>query len=248
MSHVRNANLNTFPAVAIENLSFSYAGQLVLEDINYQLAEGEFLLISGANGGGKTTLIKLILGILQPSLGKISVFGQAPTKLVEPMGYVPQMTQVNQSLPIRVADVVACGLYGCCFSRKERQTQIADALARVGVEDLKDKRFTALSGGQRQKVLIARAIASNPRLLILDEPTASLDKASKQNVRELLSELHAHTTLILISHEALKEGMLPITQHIDIARTLRSVNAQTRWSMQPLPRQASAFSAGSMRA
>ncbi len=191
--------------VSINKLSFAYDSQPVLKDISLKVEQNDFMAIIGPNGGGKSTLLKLILGILTPNKGEIKVFGQAPKKVREQIGYVPQNTDVNTDFPIKVLDVVLIGnsdrkhpLFG--YSKQEQECALS-ALRQVGMDGYEDKRIGSLSGGQRQRVMIARAICSRPKLLILDEPTASIDANGQKEIYDLLKELNRNITILVVSHD-----------------------------------------------
>ena len=195
--------MNPEPVVQIEGLRFRYGAQPVLEDIAMEVSTGDFLGIIGPNGGGKTTLLKLILGLLRPDAGTIRLFGQTPAKARHLTGYVPQSSQSDFTFPITVAEVVAMGVLspGTILFRNPAKEVIQEAMASVGIEPLARTPFGELSGGQRQRCLIARALASKPRLLILDEPTSSVDTSVEQDFFELLHRLNATMTIILVSHD-----------------------------------------------
>lgn len=195
--------------VEIEQLYFSYPGNPVLSDINLKVDSGEFIAIIGPNGGGKTTLLKLILGLLKPSSGKILVFGQTPQPGVPPIrtpiSYVPQAMRFDKQFPISVLEVVLGGLlsklpwYGR-FSQKDIEAALA-ALDQVGLLGFDKRSFGTLSGGQAQRVLIARALVSQPELLLLDEPTASVDSQAEADIYGLLKKLKGQMTILMITHD-----------------------------------------------
>lgn len=183
----------------LENVSFAYGAENVLEHINFTLESGDFWAVIGPNGGGKTTFVKLLLGLLKPSSGKISSH-------IEPchIGNVPQMTYHNIQFPICVKDTIALGLlqpkiFG--FSPKKSQDCITHAMDILEITHLAKKPLYALSGGERQKVLIARAIVNNPQILILDEPTANIDSKAQNHIYELLKKLNTTMSIIVVSHD-----------------------------------------------
>lgn len=190
--------------ININQLSFSYDKQVVLENINLSVEKDDFLAIIGPNGGGKSTLLKLILGIIQPKEGVLKVFSKHPSKHLNKIGYVPQNTNINIDFPIKVLDVVLMGFSKKLFSfgyTNQQRLDAIEALKRVGMEGLKDQKIGSLSGGQRQRVMISRALCSKPKLLILDEPTASIDVSGQKQIYELLKELNKEITIIVVSHD-----------------------------------------------
>jgi len=193
------------PLIEIEGVWFSYDGEVVLEDVNLTIGERDFVSVVGPNGGGKTTLLRLILGLLKPDRGRIRVFGLPPVEARGRIGYMPQYARFDPRFPVTVLDVVLMGRHsaGRIFGRfTRRDREIArEVLDQVGLADLADRPFSALSGGQRQRVLIARALACRPDLLLLDEPTANLDVVVEGQLYDLLSEISRHLTVILVSHE-----------------------------------------------
>jgi len=191
--------------IQIKNLSFSYDKQLILKDINLCVEENDFLAIIGPNGGGKSTLLKLILGINPIKDGSIYTFGELPKKNLAKIGYVPQNTNVNTDFPIKVIEVVLMGhigtkrpLFG--YSKEEKLCALG-ALSQVGMESFAHEKIGSLSGGQRQRVMIARALCAHPKILILDEPTASIDVEGQKQIYKLLETLNAYITIIVVSHD-----------------------------------------------
>jgi zinc transport system ATP-binding protein len=201
--------------VQIKNVSFGYDKQKVLEDINLTVNEKDFLAIIGPNGGGKSTLLKLILGINPLQSGDIKIYNQLPSKNLSHIGYVPQNTNINTNFPIRVIDVVMMGhvnhekkqnlqWWKRCFTigySKEDMSCAMGSLAKVGMEKFADKKIGSLSGGQRQRVMIARALCANPKILLLDEPTSSIDVDGQKQIYDLLKELNRYITVIVVSHD-----------------------------------------------
>jgi zinc transport system ATP-binding protein len=196
------------PAVEFDHVSVAYGMELVLEDVSFQVAKGEFVGILGPNGAGKTTLLKAILGLVKPIQGTIRIFGHSRGgDGTHAIGYVPQVAHIDPNFPVHVWDVVLMGRFGRLglFRRPARQDrEIAwRALEQVGMEDLAHRQIGQLSGGQRQRVLVARALALEPELLLLDEPTAGIDTAMAESFYEFLNELHRNLalTILLVSHD-----------------------------------------------
>jgi zinc transport system ATP-binding protein len=191
--------------IHIENLTFSYGPATVLENANVVLSEREFVSIVGPNGGGKTTLLKLILGLLEPQSGSISVFGHRPEKGRKWIGYLPQYTSLDSQFPATALDVVLMGRLGetrkLGFYTKDDHEIAHAMLKQVGLNQLHHRPLNDLSGGQKQRVLIARALVSNPKLLLLDEPTSSLDEYVEQELYDLLQELNEELTIAVVSHD-----------------------------------------------
>lgn len=193
------------PAVVIKEMSFAYGAAPVLEEVNLTVTPGDFACIVGPNGGGKTTLLKVVLGQLAPYHGTVQVLGGPPQRALSRIGYVPQYQSFDIHFPVRVLDVVLMGrlrwnrLLGL-YSAQDREAGRA-ALAEVGLEGLERRPFSALSGGQRQRTLIARALVSWPELLLLDEPTAHVDIAAAGEIHRLLMHLNTHMTIMMVSHD-----------------------------------------------
>jgi zinc transport system ATP-binding protein len=193
------------PAVELHDVWFAYGDLPVLEGIDLVIEARDYLAILGPNGSGKTTLLRLLLGLLRPSRGSVRVLGVSPQLARGRVGYVPQRVRFDLDFPIRVSDVVRMGRLRS--DRMLRRPGPADreaverALATVEIADLAERPIGALSGGQLQRVLIARALAVEPELLLLDEPTASLDERFGHGVWELLEQLSRDMTVVLISHD-----------------------------------------------
>jgi len=193
------------PVIELRGVRFSYGDTLVLEDVNLAIEERDFVAVVGPNGSGKTSLLRLLMGMIQPDQGAVRVFGERPERARSRIGYMPQYAQWDLSFPVRVMDVVLMGRLGDRrwlgpFGRRDRQAALR-ALDEVGMAELRHRSFAALSGGQRQRVLIARALASEPDLLLMDEPTANLDSRVEQEVYELLRQLNRRLTVLLVTHD-----------------------------------------------
>jgi zinc transport system ATP-binding protein len=192
------------PVVCLRDDTFAYEATPVLEHAHLDVFEGAFASIVGPNGGGKTTLLRLILGLLKPNTGNVQVFGDAPARARARIGYTPQHLQFDAQFPVTVMDVVLMGrAEHCPYGRYRREDKEA---ARRALDDMDLanealRPFAALSGGQRQRVLIARALACEPRLLLLDEPTANIDAAAGMMLLEHLQRLNERMTILLVSHD-----------------------------------------------
>lgn len=193
-------------ALHIDNLSVYYGEEVALSNVCLDVAHGEMLGIIGPNGGGKSTLLKAILGLVEPATGSVHIYGQEPGKNHAAVGFVPQFAVMDRRFPISVFEVVLTGRLkpGLSLFRKysEEDKEIAAAqLKRVGIEHLAKRQISELSGGEFQRLLIARALAVEPKLLLLDEPTASVDANSRNQIYQLLREVNADMTIILVTHD-----------------------------------------------
>jgi len=195
----------TEPAVCFKEVSFSYGNQCALEGVDFDIEVGDFVSFIGPNGGGKTTLLKLILGLLQPDSGVVQVFGQGPSTVRGRVGYMPQRPRFDPLFPVSVFEVV---LMGCLRSGSEwggygasDKDRGRKALSEVGLDEERKRPFGSLSGGQQQRALIARALVSEPEILLLDEPTANLDVHVEGELYELLERINQRMTIVLVSHD-----------------------------------------------
>ena len=188
-----------------ENLSFQYGKTPILEAINLKIEQAQFVGIIGPNGGGKTTLLKLILGFLKPTKGHIRVLGKSPKAARMNMSYVPQALHRDKEFPISVLDVVLGGKlseYSWYKGHsKEALAQANELLERLDLKDLAHRPFGNLSGGQAQKTLIARALISKPEILLLDEPTSSVDAKSEKEIHEILRSLQGKMSILMVTHD-----------------------------------------------
>lgn len=197
--------------IGINNISVNYDLVSALKDIDFKITSKDFLAIIGPNGGGKTTLIKVLLGLLKPSKGSVTKTEDSP------IGYVPQFTSFDRKFPINVFEVILTGrlpkkikLFQS-YSKEDKQ-YVEKTMEKLGILDLKKRQIGQLSGGQLQKVLIARALVVNPRILVLDEPTASLDFETKMEIYEILKRLNRDKTIIMVTHDI--EDMYPYIDSI----------------------------------
>lgn len=197
----------TTNVLELDGVSYSFSGAKhpVLRKISLEVEPRDFLAVLGPNGGGKTTLLRIVLGLLEPDSGSVRVFGKPPAQSRRRMGYVPQVTTFNRDFPIRVLDAVLMGrLRGirpfAGYSAHDRRTAL-DKMSLLGIEDLAEEKVGNLSGGQRQRVFIARALATDPELLLLDEPAASVDPGNQESFYHLLGELNKRITIVMVTHD-----------------------------------------------
>ena len=188
------------PIIQIEHVSAEYDGKQVLKDINLTIYQDDYLGIIGPNGGGKTTLMRLILGLKKPNEGSIHFCSEG--KEIS-MGYLPQYNDLDKQFPISVYEVVLSGLSKSLFARytKLHHQQVAETLERMQISDLKDRHIGALSGGQLQRVLLARAIVSKPDVVILDEPNTYIDRRFQKQMYEMLEQINKECAIIIVSHD-----------------------------------------------
>lgn len=201
-------------AVSFDDVAFSYGNNGVLSNVNFHIHDGEFAALLGPNGAGKTTVISLILGLLKPGSGSVKVYGAEPAQGRHHLGFVPQYAEGDRSFPATVRAVVRMGLLGdrrdtgLQAFRKETPAMRAAVRAAIDralelgdVRDLENRHYNELSGGQRKRVLLARALVSMPDMLILDEPTANMDTASEKRLFNTLGQLKGNTTVLIVTHD-----------------------------------------------
>lgn len=207
--------------ISLQNITYYYNNTLAVDSISAEIKKGEFVSLIGPNGGGKTTLLKLIIGLLHPSKGQILIDGHPPEEARSNIGYVPQHANFDLRFPITVKDVILSGLLQ---PRKLRWKNTANeslrqVLEMVDLPHVQERHFSELSGGQRQRVLIARALISDPDYLMLDEPTSNVDAVISEQLHSLLKQLHEDKTIILVTHDfnmvsSLSRRVLCIRQHL----------------------------------
>lgn len=193
----------TTPAINVSNVCFGYGTQEVLHNVSFEISPLSLVAIVGPNGGGKTTLLKLLLGAETPRYGIISILGTTPTKARSRIGYVPQSTPFDDRFPVSVIEVVLMGQtarHPLGFYNSQARRAAHSALERVNMQAFAKRSFTALSGGERQRVMIAQALASSPQLLLLDEPVANVDPENASHLYELFSQLSSDLTILMVSH------------------------------------------------
>lgn len=192
-------------AVVVDDVTFGYSkGDVIVQKASFSIQEGEFIGVIGPNGGGKTTLLKLIAGFLKPWKGDIFIFGKAPTIYPNGIAYVPQTLRLDKQFPITVLELVLGGKLTSLpwwgkFSQEDKQ-EAMKALELVHLTKYANEPFGSLSGGQAQRALIARALIQKPKILLLDEPTASVDAQAEADILDILKELSNRLTIIMVSH------------------------------------------------
>ena len=197
--------------ISVCKLKLGFGKNVTISDVDFEINSGDFVCIVGANGSGKTTLIKAILGLVSPILGAIK-FGDGIT--LTDIGYLPQELNLEQNFPALVSEVVLSGClskmhHRICYDKSEQQ-KMQEVLKRLGILKLKDLSFNELSGGQKQKVLLARALVSEPKLLILDEPSNNLDHESREGFYQILTELNKSKkiTILMVTHDLDKKDLI----------------------------------------
>jgi zinc/manganese transport system ATP-binding protein len=219
------------PAIlGVEGVSVALSGRQILDDVSFTVGPGEFTGLIGPNGAGKTTLLRVVLGLQRPARGTVTVQGQ-PRAQRSAVGYVPQKVLLDPDMPIRARDLVALGAdggrYGIRLPSRQRAQAVREMLHAVDAERFADARVGYLSGGEQQRVLIAQALISRPRLLLLDEPLANLDLRSGQEIIALLARLarEQQIAVLLSAHEL--NPLLPVMDHVVYLAAGRAASGPT---------------------
>ncbi len=190
--------------LVLSDVSFSYAKEPVLENVTFKIERLDFATVVGPNGSGKTTLLKLLAGLEHPASGTIRVLGQSPRRSRLSIGYMPQFAKIDMDFPVTVLDFVLMGRLGDSlfgwYSKRDREFA-RKALQEVALEGLAQKQVGHLSGGQRQRALLARSLCCDPKLLLLDEPTANIDPTVEESLFGILEKLNERMTIVLVSHD-----------------------------------------------
>lgn len=193
------------PVIQCHNLRFAYEDFLILDDISFTVYAGEFIGIIGPNGGGKTTLLKALLGFLKPQAGSLTLLGGHPKQSSCQIGYVPQAMRFDRQFPISVFELVLSGrlFHLPWYGRYSRQDYLLteQTIEQLGLTSFQHHAFGTLSGGQAQRALIARALVAQPKLLLLDEPTANVDANAEAEIYDLLEELKGKMTILMVTHD-----------------------------------------------
>ena len=208
--------------IRIENLSFRRDDRNILTNVNLTVERGDFVAITGPNGGGKTTLLRLILGLLKPSTGTITIADEHGHKTS--IGYLPQKNSVDSQFPISVHEVVSSGLLAQKnMSKVEKERRVAEVLGLIELVDYSRQSIGRLSGGQLQRALFGRAIISRPEILVLDEPLSYLDNHFEERLYHIIDELSRHTTILLVSHQMSRISRMA-NRHLLIDHTVQECN------------------------
>ena len=195
--------------IELKNISLSYDNRVVLRDINLTLNRGDFMLVTGANGGGKTSLIRVMLGLQKPSIGRVLYYDSGVAKNYlkdvksERVGYLPQKNSLDMRFPISVREVIESGLVKMRreLTKEECRNKVSEMLQYMQLDLLQDRQIGEVSGGQFQRALFARTIISNPTLLVLDEPTSYLDREYTQKIYTILQQSLPQTSIVMVSHD-----------------------------------------------
>jgi len=218
------------PDIELRGVNFAYRDEIVLRDITLSIEKSDFLAVIGPNGGGKSTLLKLMLGLLKPVSGTVRVFGGEPSQSITRIGYVSQDASAGRDFPITTMDVVLMGRLG--FPRRFLRPGQADretarrSLETVEMWEYRKRKIGDLSGGQRQRIFIARALASEPEVLLLDEPTANIDIEGQRRIYEILKTLNERITVVVVSHD------LDIL--LGYAKSVAHVNTTLHYHREPI--------------
>ncbi len=210
--------------IQLSNVDFRFDNNIVLQHVNLNVNKGDFIAITGPNGGGKTTLIRLVLGLLHPSAGVIRYPEPHPT-----IGYLPQKSTIDTRFPINVEQVVASGLINRPIGDTDRKQAIEQTLSDIDLESKRGNAISDLSGGQLQRALLGRAIIARPQLLVLDEPLSYLDQTFSGRFYEILNRLAPTTTILLVSHELDTIARIA-TRHLIVHRTVQECDAAHHFS------------------
>ena len=208
------------PLIVLRDVNMTLNSRAILRHVNLTVNPGDFLAITGPNGGGKTTLLRLILGLLKPTQGTVEL------KPGTSIGYLPQKTRIDSHFPITVEEVVASGLLSSkSLDKKEARRLVDDTMHKVGMSHYRSQPIGMLSGGQLQRTLLGRAIISGPQLLVLDEPLSYIDKRFEGELYALIREISAHSTVLLVSHEMTGVSAMA-NRHLIVDKTVHVCSAQ----------------------
>jgi zinc/manganese transport system ATP-binding protein len=237
MTHQPQAGAVTPEVLAVDGVSVSLSGRQILDDVGFTVQAGQFTGLIGPNGAGKTTLLRVILGLQRPAHGSVTVLGRPRTRRNQSIGYVPQKVLLDPDMPMRARDLVALGLdghrFGMPLPSKQRSEAVHEMLHAVDADHFADARVGNLSGGEQQRVLIAHALISRPRLLLLDEPLANLDLRSGQEIISLLARIarEQEIAVLLSAHEM--NPLLPVMDRVVYVAGGRAASGSTDEVIRP---------------
>jgi zinc transport system ATP-binding protein len=215
--------------IKLENVSFAYQNQPILEGVNFSIKDGEFIGIFGPNGGGKTTLLKLLMGFLKPASGTVQIMGKPPREVQSQIAYVPQTLRFDKQFPITVWEVILSGRlahlpwHGRYCTEDEARAE--KMMQKMGLSHLCNQAFGSLSGGQSQRTLIARALVSDPQILLLDEPTASVDAQAENEIYKIFEDLKGHITILMVTHH-LRTAIHQVERVLCVNKTIISLKPE----------------------
>ncbi|MCM1138329.1 MAG: ATP-binding cassette domain-containing protein [Duncaniella sp.] len=210
--------------ISLKEISKVWDHKKVLDDINFDVHRGDFIAITGPNGGGKTTLLRILLRLLKPTSGIVEYLRDGQTVKNLPIGYLPQKNMIDSHFPIDVEEVITSGLIGTRLTNEEKRERVEEVTRLMGLTEHARKSIGTLSGGQLQRALLGRAIISRPEVLVLDEPLSYVDKRFEHYIYNLMEKLSETTTLLLVSHEmSTISGMA--NRHLIIDHTLHECHS-----------------------
>lgn len=210
--------------IELDHVWMQWDNRIALQDVSLSIDEGDFVAITGPNGGGKTTLLRIVLKLLKPTQGRVVYREQGREVKDLVVGYLPQKNMIDQRFPISVEEVISSGLLSQKLDRSEVANQVAKIIDMVGLKEHAHRPIGNLSGGQLQRALLGRAIISQPRVLVLDEPLSYVDKRFEGRIYEIVSQLSRNTTILLVSHEMSKISTMA-NRHIIIDKQLHECSA-----------------------
>lgn len=212
--------------IRLEGINVEFDGKRVLENVDLSIRKGDFVAVSGPNGGGKTTLLRVLLRLLKPTSGRVVYLRDGSPVQRLPIGYLPQKSMIDTKFPITVRDTVLSGLQRGWFGRlpADAGRRFSEVTELCGIGDYLQKTVGQLSGGQLQRTLLARAVISNPEVLVLDEPLSYVDKQFEHRIYSIMEDLARHTTVVLVSHEMSVISRIA-NRHLIVDHTLRACHA-----------------------
>lgn len=218
------------PIITLSDVGLVRSNRRILVDVNLTINRGDFMAVTGPNGGGKTTLMRLMLRLMRPTTGEVAYYdSQGRITGCLSIGYLPQKNMIDSKFPITVSEVVELGIPPSQhLSRQERRKVVADKIELVGLADYADASIGALSGGQLQRALMARAIISNPELLVLDEPLSYLDRKYESRIYDIVAAMAPTTTIVLVSHDMSRIAEMA-NRHIIVNHQIEACHSGTHF-------------------